>query len=331
MKSIDEFIPCVELGKGGFGSVWKMRHNDVWYAVKKISLTKLRHHHDRVFALNEFHILYNNRSPYLCSGYKAFFSKKYLYFILNWAQHGDLSDIIDHHKRCHRRIKQTFIWRTLCQLALAIKYLHVHFIIHRDVKPSNILIVSLRPDIQLADFGTSTMLGRYRKTSSTSVGTPYYMSPEVCKRPHIYSYAIDMWSCGCVLYELLTLRQPFQGSSLRELYRRIARGKYHPIQDTCTYEPALIRMLPQLITVHPARRVTSAVLVQRLRRRIAHENINNDVICKSSTLVKKPRVPWSKREWKRAMLAICKTKAADTLPAARDAPPATRTSTCAED
>jgi NIMA (never in mitosis gene a)-related kinase len=97
------------------------------------------------------------------------------------------------------------------QICFAVKYLHDKKILHRDLKLSNIFISS-NGDIKLGDFGIAKVLSNTDEFTKTIVGTPYYLSPEICqKKP--YNYKSDIWSLGCVLYEIMNLKHAFEGDS----------------------------------------------------------------------------------------------------------------------
>jgi NIMA (never in mitosis gene a)-related kinase len=108
--------------------------------------------------------------------------------------------------------KEEVIWQWFLQLVCALKHIHDRKILHRDIKTANIFLH--RPDprgfpvVKLGDFGISKALDQTSALAKSQVGTPYYMSPELCEAKP-YSYKSDVWAVGVVLYELTTLKQPF--------------------------------------------------------------------------------------------------------------------------
>ena len=113
--------------------------------------------------------------------------------------------------------KEEVIWQWFLQLVCALKHIHDRKILHRDIKTANIFLH--RPDprgfpvVKLGDFGISKALDQTSALAKSQVGTPYYMSPELCEAKP-YSYKSDVWAVGVVLYELATLKQPFCSRTL---------------------------------------------------------------------------------------------------------------------
>merc|ERR550525_296211 len=121
-----------------------------------------------------------------------------------------------------------FARRMLSAIGSALRFIHSQDVLHRDVKPSNVLLARKsntacdtleRTEIKLADFGISKIL-EATACASTVVGTPPYMSPEiVCGKP--YGPASDAWALGACIYELVALRRPFDASNQLALVRQI--------------------------------------------------------------------------------------------------------------
>lgn len=101
------------------------------------------------------------------------------------------------------------------------QYIHHKRILHRDIKTSNIFLTS-NGTVKIGDFGISKVLENTLDQASTVVGTPYYMSPEVCENKP-YTFKSDVWALGCVLYELCTLKHAFDANNLLGLIFKIMR------------------------------------------------------------------------------------------------------------
>jgi len=112
---------------------------------------------------------------------------------------------------------------------MTLEYLHGWKILHRDIKLTNIFLTG-NNTIKIGDFGISRVLESTVEAAMTVVGTPYYMSPEVCESKP-YTFKSDVWALGCVLYELCTLEHAFQADNLLGLVYKIVRESPKPIPD----------------------------------------------------------------------------------------------------
>uniref|UniRef100_A0A8C5SPP1 non-specific serine/threonine protein kinase n=1 Tax=Laticauda laticaudata TaxID=8630 RepID=A0A8C5SPP1_LATLA len=121
-------------------------------------------------------------------------------------------------------------------------------ILHRDIKTQNIFLSSNGITAKLGDFGIARMLNNTMDFASTCVGTPYYLSPEICENKP-YNNKTDIWSLGCVLYELCTLKHPFEGNNLPQLIMKICRGHFIPV--SIKYSSDLRLLISQLFRTSP--------------------------------------------------------------------------------
>ena len=150
--------------------------------------------------------------------------------VMEYASQGDLSDSLKRHGPLKDNRK--LLYGITVQICLAMRALHASRIVHRDIKPKNIFVDcdsdSFGLRIKVGDFGSSKLLDEGTICTKTIVGTPYYLSPEICSL-RTYDFKTDVWSFGCVFYELLTNRHPFEGRDIRELVRNIGNHGYKPV------------------------------------------------------------------------------------------------------
>mmetsp|Transcript_41057 Transcript_41057/g.98533 ORF Transcript_41057/g.98533 Transcript_41057/m.98533 type:complete len:493 (+) Transcript_41057:52-1530(+) len=130
------------------------------------------------------------------------------------------------------------------QTLRALDYIHSRKVLHRDLKTSNIFLTKKASIVKIGDFGISRVLEGTME-AITVVGTPYYMSPEVCENKP-YTFKSDVWALGCVLYELCVLKHAFSASNLLGLVYKIVSDKYDPIPDR--YSPELNDIIRKLLT-----------------------------------------------------------------------------------
>lgn len=133
-------------------------------------------------------------------------------------------------------------------MAKGLKSLHDKKILHRDLKCANVFITG-DGKFKLGDLNVSKVLKK--DMASTQTGTPYYASPEVWKdKP--YGLKSDMWSLGCVLYEMAALKSPFNAYDLQSLYKKVVAGVFDRI--SLTYSNDLSNVINSLLKVDPEKR-----------------------------------------------------------------------------
>lgn len=207
------------LGQGSFGQVYIVTRYDnlqKYYAMKKISIYNMRSaYKDNI--VNEIRILKYSYCPYILRFIDCQYNGTNIDIIIPYIKRGDLSKIIN--KRKHKKFDENTIWSYFIQLCYGIEYLHNNNIIHRDIKSSNILINS-QDNLFITDFGSSKVFTGHTDLTKTHVGTPYYFSPEIVSKKE-YSYKVDIWGIGCVLYEMICFSPPFLATNMKSLSNRI--------------------------------------------------------------------------------------------------------------
>jgi len=198
-----------------------------------------------------------------------------LCMVMEYADAGDLYHYLQQHSQNKKLLTEKRIWQLFTQIVKGLKVLHDQKILHRDIKSSNIFLTKAGY-AKLGDLNVSKICeqGMLR----TQTGTPYYASPEVWQdKP--YDYRSDLWSLGCVLYEMCTLKPPFRENDMRALHSKIVKGVYAPIPKT--YSNELIDIVKGLLQINPLARPSLSKLMEspsvavRLGEKIGEENKEN--------------------------------------------------------
>lgn len=192
--------------------------------------------------LNQVRILASVTNPYILGYKEAFYDEAEgcLVLVTEFASGGDLSAFIKQHQKQKERIPEENIWKIAIQLIFGLRALHRLNVFHRDVKSANVLLMDERLQAKLGDLNVSKV--SKSGLACTQTGTPYYSSPEVWGDLP-YTGKCDVWSLGCVLYEMAAYRPPFLAADLPSLRKKIEVGTFERIPDEYSQElDALIRL-----------------------------------------------------------------------------------------
>ena len=220
---MENFEIISKLGEGAYSTVFKVKRkiDNQIYALKKVKLSNLNDK-EKTNSLTEVRILASVKSKYVISYKEAFFDEKdsTLGIVMEFADNGDLYQKIIEHKRQKTYFEETEVWSIFIQLVKGLKSLHDLRILHRDLKSANVFLFK-NGLAKLGDLNVSKVAKR--GLGYTQTGTPYYASPEVWKDLP-YDNKSDIWSLGCVLYEMITLHPPFRAKNMEELYKKVLSG-----------------------------------------------------------------------------------------------------------
>lgn len=205
-------------------------------------------------ALNEVRILASIDNVNIIAYKEAFFEDQTstLCVVMELADGGDLYNKIISYKKKGKYMPEKEVWKYFIQIIRGIQTLHEMKIVHRDIKCAN-LFLTKDGTLKLGDLNVSKV--QKRGLLQTQTGTPYYCSPEVWKdRP--YDSKSDLWSIGCVLYEMCALQPPFQAKDMQGLYKRVLTGRYNPIPSV--YSKDMNTMVKACLQLEPRMRPTPA-------------------------------------------------------------------------
>lgn len=294
--SLADFEVSRLLGKGAFASVYQVRRKKDGniYAMKKVNFGNMNTK-EKDNALNEVRILASVQHSNII-GYKESFyddQTKTLNIVMDFADEGDLDGKLKKHVQNRTNFPENEIWSYLIQMLQGLRALHNAKIMHRDLKSANVFLK--KGIIKLGDLNVSKLIKR-TGMDHTQTGTPYYASPEVWSdKP--YDYKCDIWSVGCIIYELCALHPPFRAKSLEDLFKAITRGKFDPIPRI--YSQDLHMIVGILLQVNPALRPDVHKLLSNpiiLKKMDYSKNIDDSDSGDGTNLLKTIKVPRNLKE-----------------------------------
>lgn len=213
------------IGSGEFCVVYKAVHQRTGetVALKQLKICQMFDAKERFHSLSEIRLLRKLEHPNIIRHIESFFVNNELFIVLEYADAGDLSKMLNYFRRKGERVPEKIVWNFFAQICAGLTYMHQQRAMHRDIKPANVLIYK-RGTVKLSDFGFSRLLNATTDNAKTLVGTPYYMAPERLNEME-YNFSADIWSLGCLLYELITLMPPFfeENQNMASLLSKIHR------------------------------------------------------------------------------------------------------------
>ena len=256
---MNQYTMMTKLGEGAFSTVYRVKRKEDGreYAMKKMRIMNLSEK-EVANCLNEVRILASINDPHILSYRDSFFDELTNTFciVTECLEGGDIFKLISKHKQNKKMIDEATIWRVAQQSLKGLKSLHNMQVLHRDIKSANIFLTRDQRQVKLADMNVSIVTSN--GLARTQTGTPYYASPEVwMEKP--YSAKCDIWSLGCVLYEMAAHKPPFMSHDLKSLKRTIISGVYKRIPST--YSSDLESFIRLCIKVDPKDRLSANALL----------------------------------------------------------------------
>ncbi|XP_057696978.1 serine/threonine-protein kinase Nek1 isoform X3 [Corythoichthys intestinalis] len=246
---MDKYEKVKKIGEGSFGKavLVKDKEDGHQYVIKEVSISGMSEK-ARQESRKEVAVLANMSHPNIVKYKESFEEGGCLYIVMGYCEGGDLFKKINSQRGILFPEEQILDW--FVQICLALKHIHDRKILHRDIKSQNIFLTK-DGTVQLGDFGIARVLNSTVELARTCIGTPYYLSPEICENKP-YNNKSDIWALGCVLYEMCTLKHAFEAGNMKNLVLKIIRGSYHPV--AVHYSPELHSLLAQLFKHDPKER-----------------------------------------------------------------------------
>lgn len=263
------------LGAGQFGEAKAVKdRKGTMFCLKEV-VVKVTDDKAREEALNEVNVMKETcKHPNVIMFYESWFERNRMCILMEYAPNGSLDKLIQNYTTAGKRFTLAKVRNFIEELAGALDFCHANGIIHRDIKPGNILIDQIG-SLKLADFGLSRAL-KPNHLATTFCGSPLYMAPEQCTAGERYSFPADIWAMGCVVFEIMAFHSPWVSSSGQEpktfpiLVQRVLYGS--PDYDSLTklgYSHRLVDVVRWMLQRKVVKRATAAEIMKLLELRAA--------------------------------------------------------------
>lgn len=257
---LEDFDFLDRLGAGSFGTVFKVKRyeNGVTYVIKSVRIVELSYK-EQSEAINEVTILAAMDSSYVVRYYDSFIASDSLHIVMEYCDRGDLQHFLKKAKgRELTCLKEHVTWHICLQVILGLYYLHKKKILHRDLKSANVFLMKDKNNnqdfyiVKIGDLGVAKLLDTSTAFAKTIVGTPYYLSPELCS-DQPYRDKSDCWALGVLMYECCTLHHPFEARNQCALIMKIVQAQFS-LPDPETTSPELSKLISWVLQKDPADR-----------------------------------------------------------------------------
>ncbi|KAL0241338.1 hypothetical protein GEMRC1_006573 [Eukaryota sp. GEM-RC1] len=267
---MENYTVVKKIGSGSFGTCLLVKDSAGKSCIlKQIKLGALPSQKERDSTLREAQLLKTLQHPHIVQFIDSFVDEanNTLCIVMAFCEKGDLYHYIK--SRRGQYLPEDLVLDWFIQITIALQHCHSKKVLHRDIKTQNVFITS-RNTVKLGDFGIAKVLAGTLDVARSIVGSPLYMSPEILDNK-AYNNKSDIWSLGCVLYELTTLKHAFDANNMNGLIFKIIRGRYPPVPSQYSLE--LVSLIRNMLSKDPRIRPTANQILRLpfIRKRIEHQ------------------------------------------------------------
>ena len=276
------------LGKGGFAKCYEFTcsENKKIFAAKVVAKSGLVKSRAKQKLISEIKIHKSLHHPQIVAFEHYFEDTENVYILLEMCQNQTLNELLKRRKRLTEIEVQCYI----VQLIKALKYLHSHRVIHRDLKLGNLFLTE-KMELKVGDFGLATKLDFEGERKRTVCGTPNYIAPEILDGKTGHSYEVDIWSLGVIIYTLIIGKPPFETRDVKTTYKRIKMNAYTFPENAIVSEAAK-NLIAQILVLDPSKRPT---LDQILTHDFFNQGTSIPKLLPTSTLACTPSLSYIKQ------------------------------------
>ncbi|KAG2178823.1 hypothetical protein INT43_001669, partial [Umbelopsis isabellina] len=242
------------LGKGNFGKVYLAEHRQTLQqvAIKAVDKRNFKNEDQKIHAMNEKNISHDFamrlHHKNVVEVYDVKTDDDFIYIIMEYLSGGELFDKIKEKGRLDEHVAK----RWFREIVEAVKYIHDNGIVHRDLKPENVLL-DKNEHIRICDFGFGKVCDD-QQLLTTYCGSPFYAAPEMVTATPYTGPKVDIWSCGVILFAMISGKLPFQCENMPDLFKKISIGAYN-VPHSIKASPAAL--IARMLCVKPGDRASA--------------------------------------------------------------------------
>eukprot|EP00929_Paragymnodinium_shiwhaense_P118585 TRINITY_DN904_c0_g2_i1.p1 TRINITY_DN904_c0_g2~~TRINITY_DN904_c0_g2_i1.p1 ORF type:complete len:618 (+),score=75.41 TRINITY_DN904_c0_g2_i1:94-1947(+) len=263
-----------KIGEGSFGKALLVENKDdrrEQYVCKMVDVSKASRK-EAEDAAKEAMLLSKLRHPYIVRYHESFTDNGWLCILMDFCEGGDLSKKISTARKSRSPFSEDVVMKLFTQAISALKYIHDQHILHRDLKPQNFFLTK-SGDMKMGDFGIAKVLACTIAVARTQIGTPYYLSPELCQEKP-YTWPSDIWAMGCILYELCALKVPFDAPNIPGLVQKITRAPVPKVPNQ--YSSFVQSLAERMLNRNPDRRPSTEDILRMPEVQVVYTGMASD-------------------------------------------------------